>query len=115
MHLAKPDIGEMQPAQDGEPVRMAFAGETGKEVLDDSSPAELQTAAEAESQLKQRLEQSDISTLTVQRSPGRLVVSGMIPNDKSGVWTETQSWFDQAFGAHIPLVSNVMIGDAQQA
>ncbi|TIX63676.1 MAG: hypothetical protein E5V33_12120, partial [Mesorhizobium sp.] len=99
----------------GEPVRMAFAGETGKEVLDDSSPAQLQTAAEAESRLKQRLEQSGISTLTVQRSPGRLVVSGMIPNDKSGVWTETQSWFDQAFGAHIPLVSNVMIGDAQQA
>ncbi|RUX51941.1 MAG: FHA domain-containing protein [Mesorhizobium sp.] len=115
LSLAKPDIGEMQPAQDGEPVRMAFAGETGKEVLDDSSPAQLQTAAEAESRLKQRLEQSGISTLTVQRSPGRLVVSGMIPNDKSGVWTETQSWFDQAFGAHIPLVSNVMIGDAQQA
>ncbi|TIT91055.1 MAG: hypothetical protein E5W55_21025 [Mesorhizobium sp.] len=83
-------------------------------MLDDSSPAQIQTA-EAENQLKQRLDQSGISTVTVQRSPGRLVVSGMIPSDKSNVWTETQSWFDQAFGAHVPLVSNVMIGDAQQA
>ncbi|MER9947861.1 EscD/YscD/HrpQ family type III secretion system periplasmic domain-containing protein [Mesorhizobium sp. M0047] len=113
--FAKPDIGQKLASQDGEPVRMAFAGDAGQEVLDDSSPAQIQSAADAESQLKQHLEQSGISTLTVQRSSGRLVVSGMIPNDKSGVWTETQSWFDQAFGAHIALVSNVMIGNAEQA
>ncbi|WP_246506271.1 SctD/MshK family protein [Mesorhizobium silamurunense] len=93
---------------------MAFAGERDQEVLDDSSPAQIQTVAEAESQLKQRLDQSGISTVTVQRSPGRLVVSGMISSDKGNVWTETQSWFDQAFGARVPLVSNVMIGNAQQ-
>ncbi|RWC50600.1 MAG: hypothetical protein EOS55_01345 [Mesorhizobium sp.] len=112
--FAKPDIDQKLASQDGEPVRMAFAGEARQEVLDDSSPAQIQNAADAESLLKQHLEQSGISTLTVQRSSGRLVVSGMIPNDKSGVWTETQSWFDQAFGAHITLVSNVMIGNAEQ-
>jgi hypothetical protein len=111
--FAKPDIGRKISAQDGEPIRVAFAGEAS--VLDDSSPTRTRSAAEAESQLKLRLEQSGISTLTVQRSPGRLVVSGMIPNDKDGVWTETQSWFDQTFGAHIPLISNVMIGKAEQA
>ncbi|AZN98245.1 hypothetical protein EJ066_14255 [Mesorhizobium sp. M9A.F.Ca.ET.002.03.1.2] len=113
--FAKPDIGKKISSQDGEPIRVAFAGEAGQSVLDDSSPTQIHGAADAESQLKLRLEQSGISTLTVQRSPGRLVVSGMIPNDKSGVWTETQSWFDQAFGAHIPLVSNVIIGNAEQA
>ncbi|RWA63971.1 EscD/YscD/HrpQ family type III secretion system periplasmic domain-containing protein [Mesorhizobium sp.] len=111
--LAKSDIGAQASSKDDQPVRMAFAGERDQQVLDDSSPAQIQTA-EAENQLKQRLDQSGISTVTVQRSPGRLVVSGMIPSDKSNVWTETQSWFDQAFGAHVPLVSNVMIGDAQQ-
>jgi pSer/pThr/pTyr-binding forkhead associated (FHA) protein len=113
--FAKPDIGKKISSQDGEPIRVAFAGEAGEGVLGDSSPTQIHSAADAESQLKLRLEQSGISTLTVQRSPGRLVVSGMIPNGKSGVWTETQSWFDQAFGAHIPLVSNVMIGSAEQA
>ncbi|MGX5844384.1 SctD/MshK family protein [Mesorhizobium sp. ArgA1] len=113
--FAKPDIGEQVSSQDVKPIRMAFAGEAGQEVLDDSSPARIQGAADAESQLKLRLEQSGMSTLTVQQSPGRLVVSGMIPNEKSGVWTETQSWFDEAFGAHITLVSNVMIGNAEQA
>ncbi|MER8375512.1 EscD/YscD/HrpQ family type III secretion system periplasmic domain-containing protein [Mesorhizobium sp. M1406] len=114
--FAKPDIGEEKLAsQDGEPIRMAFAGAAGQEVLDDSSPPQIQNAAAAASQLKQHLEQSGISALTVQQSTGRLLVSGMIPNDKSGVWTETQSWFDQAFGAHIALVSNVMIGNAEQA
>ncbi|CAN7376605.1 SctD/MshK family protein [Mesorhizobium sp. LjNodule214] len=113
--FAKPDIGAKASSHDGEPIRMAFAGEPDQEVLDDSSPAQIQSAAEAESQLKLRLEQSGIGTLTVQQSPGRLVVSGMIPNDKSGAWAETQAWFDQAFGAHIPLVSNVMVGNAQQA
>lgn len=113
--FARSDIGAQASSHDGEPVRMALAGEPGQEVLDDSSPAQIQTVAEAESQLKSHLDQAGISTVTVQRSPGRLVVSGMIPNDKSGVWTETQSWFDQAFGTHVPLVSNVMIGNAQQA
>ncbi|WP_167484046.1 SctD/MshK family protein [Mesorhizobium tamadayense] len=113
--FAKPDIGAKASSQDGEPVRLAFAGEPRQEILDDSSPVQMQTAAEAESQLRLRLEQSSINTLTVQRSPGRLVVSGMIPNDKSSVWTETQSWFDQAFGAHVPLVSKVMVGSAEQA
>ncbi|MGX5850369.1 SctD/MshK family protein [Mesorhizobium sp. PL10] len=113
--FAQPDIGEQVSSQDVKPIRMAFAGEAGQEVLDDSSPARIQGAAEAESQLKLRLEQSGMSALTVQQSPGRLVVSGMIPNEKSGVWTETQSWFDEAFGAHITLVSNVMIGNAEQA
>ncbi|MDX8466762.1 EscD/YscD/HrpQ family type III secretion system periplasmic domain-containing protein [Mesorhizobium sp. VK23B] len=113
--LAKSDIGAQASSKDDQPVRMAFAGERDQQVLDDSSPAQIQTAAEAENQLKQRLDQSGISTVTVQRSPGRLVVSGMIPSDKSSAWTETQSWFDQAFGAHVPLVSNVMVGDAQQA
>ncbi|TRC93076.1 FHA domain-containing protein [Mesorhizobium sp. WSM4303] len=115
LSFARPDIGEKLSSQDGEPVRMAFAGEARQQTLDDSSPLEMQGAADAESQLKQHLEHSGISTLTVQRSSGRLVVSGMIPNDKSGVWTETQSWFDQAFGAHIALVSNVMTGNAELA
>jgi hypothetical protein len=113
--FAKPDIGKKISAQDGEPIRVAFAGEAGQSVLDDSSPTQVPSAAEAESQLKLRLEQSGISTLAVQRSPGRLVVSGMIPNGKGGAWAETQSWFDQTFGAHLPLVSNVMIGNAEQA
>lgn len=113
--LAKSDIGPRASPRDDQPVRMAFASERGQEVLDDSSPAQLQTVADAESQLKQRLDQSGISTLTVQRSPGRLVVSGVIPDDKRGVWTETQSWFDQNFGGHVPLASNVMTGNAQQA
>lgn len=113
--LAKPDIrAQTSSSQDGQ-VKVAFAGERGQDVLDDSSPAQIQTAAEAESQLKLRLDQSGINTVTVQRSPGRLVVSGMIPSDKSGVWTETQSWFDEAFGTRVPLVSNVMIGNAPQA
>ncbi|RAZ90918.1 hypothetical protein DPM33_11555 [Mesorhizobium hawassense] len=113
--LGKSDIGPQASSRDDQPVRMAFAGERGQEVLDDSSPAQIQTVADAESQLKQRLDQSGISSVTVQRSPGRLVVSGVIPDDESGVWTETQSWFDQTFGAHVPLVSNVMTGNAQQA
>ncbi|RWE17890.1 MAG: hypothetical protein EOS61_01255 [Mesorhizobium sp.] len=113
--LAKSDIGaQTSSSQDGH-VKMAFAGEQGQGVLDDSSPAQIQTVAEAESQLKLRLDQSGINTVTVQRSPGRLVVSGMIPSDKSGVWTETQSWFDEAFGTRVPLVSNVMVGNAPQA
>ncbi|TRC71700.1 FHA domain-containing protein [Mesorhizobium sp. WSM4307] len=113
--LAKSDIGSQASSRDDQPVRMAFAGERGQEVLDDSSPAQIQTVADAESQLKQRLDQSGISTVTVQRSPGRLVVSGVIPDDKSGVWTETQSWFDQTFGGQVTLVSNVMTGNAVQA
>ena len=113
--FAKPDIGKKISAQDRDPIRVAFAGEAGQSVLNDSSPMQIPSAAEAESQLRLRLDQSGISTLAVQRSPGRLVVSGMIPNDKDGAWTETQSWFDQTFGAHIPLVSNVMIGNAEQA
>ncbi|MDX8515932.1 SctD/MshK family protein [Mesorhizobium captivum] len=114
--FAKPDLGEKTSSiPGGELTRMAFVGDTGRNVMDDSSPEQMQSAAEAESQLKQRLEQSGISTLTVQRSPGRLVVTGLVPNDKSGAWTETQSWFDQAFGARTPLVSNVMIGNAEQA
>ncbi|RUV60427.1 hypothetical protein EOA85_09475 [Mesorhizobium sp. M5C.F.Ca.IN.020.29.1.1] len=113
--FAKPDIGKKISAQDRDPIRVAFAGEAGQSVLNDSSPTQIPSAAEAESQLRLRLDQSGISTLAVQRSPGRLVVSGMIPNDKDGAWTETQSWFDQTFGAHIPLVSNVMIGNVEQA
>ncbi|TIU98636.1 MAG: hypothetical protein E5W09_11095 [Mesorhizobium sp.] len=113
--FAKPDIGKKISAQDRDPIRVAFAGEAGQSVLNNSSPTQLPSAAEAESQLRLRLDQSGISTLAVQRSPGRLAVSGMIPNDKDGAWTETQSWFDQTFGAHIPLVSNVMIGNAEQA
>ncbi|WP_082982213.1 FHA domain-containing protein [Mesorhizobium sp. AA22] len=113
--FAKPDIGKKISAQDRDPIRVAFAGEAGQSVLNDSSPTQIPSAAEAESQLRLRLDQSGIGTLAVQRSPGRLVVSGMIPNDKDGAWTETQSWFDQTFGAHIPLVSNVMIGNAEQA
>ncbi|PBB24204.1 MULTISPECIES: EscD/YscD/HrpQ family type III secretion system periplasmic domain-containing protein [unclassified Mesorhizobium] len=113
--LAKSDIGSQASSRDDQPVRMAFAGERRQEVLDDSSPAQIQTVADAESQLKQRLDQSGISTVTVQRSPGRLVVSGVIPDDKSGVWTETQSWFDQTFGGQVTLVSNVMTGNAVQA
>ncbi|RWC25383.1 MULTISPECIES: FHA domain-containing protein [unclassified Mesorhizobium] len=113
--FAKPDIGKKISAQDRDPIRVAFAGETGQSVLNNSSPTQLPSAAEAESQLRLRLDQSGISTLAVQRPPGRLAVSGMIPNDKDDAWTETQSWFDQTFGAHIPLVSNVMIGNAEQA
>ncbi|AZO22750.1 MULTISPECIES: EscD/YscD/HrpQ family type III secretion system periplasmic domain-containing protein [unclassified Mesorhizobium] len=112
--FAKPDIAERASAPGGEVTRVAFAGDAGQRVMDDSSSEEMQNAAEAENQLKQRLEQSGISTLTVERSPGRLVVSGLIPDDKNGAWTETQSWFDQAFGARTPLVSNVMIGNAEQ-
>ncbi|MGX9572435.1 SctD/MshK family protein [Mesorhizobium sp. f-mel] len=111
--FAEPDIGKKISAQHPDPIRVAFAGEAGQSVLNDST--QIPSAAEAESQLRLRLDQSGISTLAVQRSPGRLVVSGMIPNDKDGAWTETQSWFDQTFGAHIPLVSNVMIGNAEQA
>ncbi|TIW38286.1 MAG: FHA domain-containing protein, partial [Mesorhizobium sp.] len=99
--FAKPDIGKKISAQDRDPIRVAFAGEAGQSVLNDSSPTQLPSAAEAESQLRLRLDQSGINTLAVQRSPGRLAVSGMIPNDKGGAWTETQSWFDQTFGAHI--------------
>ncbi|RWD38705.1 FHA domain-containing protein [Mesorhizobium sp.] len=113
--FAKPDIGKKISAQDRDPIRVAFAGEAGQSVLNNSSPTQLPSAAEAESQLRLRLDQSGISTLAVQRPPGRLAVSGMIPNDKDDAWTETQSWFDQTFGAHIPLVSNVMIGNAEQA
>lgn len=113
--FAKPDIGKKTSAQGGEPIRVAFAGEAGQSVLTDSSPTQMPSATEAESQLRLRLDQSGIGALAVQRSPGRLLVSGMIPNDKDGAWTETQSWFDQTFGAHIPLVSNVMIGNAEQA
>ncbi|RWM11451.1 MAG: hypothetical protein EOR71_02010 [Mesorhizobium sp.] len=110
--FAKPDVASVPG---GEMTRVAFAGDAGQDVMDDSSSEEMQNAAEAENQLKQRLEQSGISTLTVERSPGRLVVSGLIPDDKNGAWTETQSWFDQAYGARTPLVSNVMIGNAEQA
>ncbi|MER8527636.1 MULTISPECIES: FHA domain-containing protein [unclassified Mesorhizobium] len=113
--FAKQEIGAKASSQDGQPVRVAFAGQAGEKILDDSSPAQIHTAAEAESQLKLRLEQFGISTLTVLQSEGRLVVSGMIPNDKSDVWAQTQSWFDQSFGAHLPLISNVMVGNAQQA
>ncbi|MER9669516.1 FHA domain-containing protein [Mesorhizobium sp. M0203] len=113
--FAKQEIGAKASSQDGQPVRVAFVGQAGEKILDDSSPAQIHTAAEAESQLKLRLEQSGISTLTVLQSEGRLVVSGMIPNDKSDVWAQTQSWFDQSFGAYLPLISNVMVGNAQQA
>ncbi|MCF6114400.1 FHA domain-containing protein [Mesorhizobium muleiense] len=111
--FAEPDIGKKLSAQVDKPITVALAGEAGQSVLDDSSPTP--SAADAERQLKLRLEQSGISTLTVQQSPGRLVVSGMIANDKNAAWTETQSWFDQAFGAHITLASNVMVGNAEQA
>ncbi|CAH2395525.1 SctD/MshK family protein [Mesorhizobium escarrei] len=113
--FAEPDIGKNLSAQGGKPITVAFAGEAGQSVLGDASPTQVPSATEAERQLRLRLEQSGISTLTVQQAPGRLVVSGMIANDKSGAWTETQSWFDQAFGAQIPLASNVMIGNAEQA
>ncbi|MER9199924.1 hypothetical protein NKJ28_15155 [Mesorhizobium sp. M0145] len=113
--FAKQEIGAKASSQDGQPVRVALAGQAGEKVLDASSPAQIQTAAEVERQLKLRLEQSGISTLTVLESNGRLVVSGMIPNDKSDVWAQTQSWFDQSFGAHVPLMSNVMVGNAPQA
>ena len=117
LSFAKPDETETgkASAQNNGLTKLAFAGDAGRDVLTDASPAQAQTAAEAESQLRQRLEQSGLNTLTVQPSPGRLLVSGMIPNEKSGAWTETQSWFDQTFGAHIPLVSNVMTGNAEQA
>ncbi|WP_027153545.1 EscD/YscD/HrpQ family type III secretion system periplasmic domain-containing protein [Mesorhizobium sp. WSM2561] len=111
--FAEPDIGKKLSAQADKPITLAFAGEAGQSVLDDPSPTP--SAADAERQLKLRLEQSGISTLTVQQSSGRLVVSGMIANDKNAAWTETQSWFDQAFGAHITLASNVMVGNAEQA
>ncbi|TIN80412.1 EscD/YscD/HrpQ family type III secretion system periplasmic domain-containing protein [Mesorhizobium sp.] len=111
--FAEPDIGKKLSAQVDKPITLALAGEAGQSVLDDSSPTP--SAADAERQLRLRLEQSGISTLTVQQSPGRLVVSGMIANDKNAAWTETQSWFDQAFGAHLTLASNVMIGNAEQA
>ncbi|TIM69130.1 MAG: hypothetical protein E5Y60_15750 [Mesorhizobium sp.] len=111
--FAEPDIGKKLSAQADKPITVAFAGEAAQSVLDDSSPTP--SAADAERQLKLRLEQSGISTLTVQQSSGRLVVSGMIANDKNAAWTETQSWFDQAFGAHITLASNVMVGNAEQA
>lgn len=115
LSFTKPDGGGESASPGSKFTKVAYAGEAGQDVLDDSSPAQIQSAAEAESQLRLRLEQGGISTLAVERSPGRLLVSGMIPNEKSGVWTETQSWFDQAYGAHIPLVSNVMIGNAEQA
>ncbi|SIT55736.1 conserved hypothetical protein [Mesorhizobium prunaredense] len=111
--FAESDSGKKLSAQVDKPITVAFAGEAGQSVVDDSSPTPSTT--EAERQLKLRLEQSGISTLAVQQSPGRLVVSGMIANDKNGAWTETQSWFDQAFGAHITLASNVMVGNAEQA
>ncbi|MES0097637.1 EscD/YscD/HrpQ family type III secretion system periplasmic domain-containing protein [Mesorhizobium sp. M0019] len=115
--FAKQEIGAKasSSSQDEQPIRVALAGQAGEKVLDDSSPAQIQTAAEVERQLKLRLEQSGISTLTVLESNGRLVVSGMIPNEKSDVWAQTQSWFDQSFGAHLPLMSNVMVGNAPQA
>lgn len=113
--FAEPDSGKKLSAQVDKPITVAFAGEAGQSVLDDSSPIPAPSATEAERQLKLRLEQSGISTLAVQQSPGRLVVSGMIADDKNSAWTETQSWFDQTFGAHITLASNVMVGNAEQA
>ena len=109
-----PGLGPAR-APDGAPIRVALAGPSGQRTLTDSSPLQAQTVAEAESQLRQHLDQSGLGQLTIEKSSERLVVSGMIANDMSGAWTETQSWFDQKFGAHVALASAVMIGNAQQA
>ena len=110
-----PGLTHLASASDGEPVKVAFADQGRQRTLNDSSPLMAQTLAEAESQLRQRLDQSGLGALTIEKSSERLVVSGVITNDMSGAWTATQSWFDQKFGAHVALASAVMIGNAQQA
>lgn len=113
--LSKSPPGLVGPAPDGAPIRVALAGASQQRTLTDSSPLQAQTVAEAESQLRQHLDQSGLGQLTIEKSSERLVVSGVIANDMSGAWTETQSWFDQKFGAHVALASAVMIGNVQQA
>lgn len=73
------------------------------------------SAANAGEQLRLRLAEAGIGTLGVEESHGRLTVSGTIAEQQGESWTEIQSWFDQTYGGHVPLVSHVVAGSVAQA
>ena len=62
-----------------------------------------------------RLSQALVVTLTIAETNGRLVVSGSISQQQNEVWTGIRSWFDQTYGEHFLLVSDVVEGDVEQA
>lgn len=81
----------------------------------ESPPRRALDLTQAEALLAQHLKQEGLSTLKLENSAGRLMVSGAIASQQSKAWAEAQSWFDQTIGSKIPLVSSVSIASSQEA
>jgi hypothetical protein len=73
------------------------------------------TMTEAAAQLRMRLARAAINTLHIKEAQGRLIVEGPLQKRQSEVWTEIRSWFDQAYGANVLLVSNVDVDGGTHA
>jgi hypothetical protein len=71
------------------------------------------SASEAGQQLGKRLAEAGIGTLNIAETNGRLIVSGSISQQQNDVWTGIRSWFDQTYGEHVLLASDVVEGDEQ--
>lgn len=120
LSLAGSDPSAQQGAGDAKLTKLAFAdGIQQYSLLDATQEAGLAqgpvSIANAGAQLKLRLAEAGIGTLGVQESHGRLTVSGTIAEQQNETWTGIQSWFDQTYGGHVPLVSDVVAGGVAQA
>lgn len=73
------------------------------------------SASEAGQQLGMRLAEAGVGTLTIAETNGRLIVSGSISQQQNEVWTGIRSWFDETYGEHVLLVSDVIEDDVEQA
>ena len=120
LSLAGSDPSAQQGAGDAKLTKLAFAdGIQQYSLLDATQEAGLAqgpvSIANAGAQLKLRLAEAGIGTLGVEESHGRLTVSGTIAEQQNEAWTGIQSWFDQTYGGHVPLVSDVVAGGVAQA
>jgi hypothetical protein len=73
-----------------------------------------ESAIEASKQLELRLAQAGIGSLSVEVSHGRLTVAGSIPAQQAEAWTDIQSWFDQTYGGHVPLISDIVTAGVEK-
>lgn len=71
--------------------------------------AQAMSAGDALEQLRARLADAGIDTVSLAERDGRVVASGTLTKNQSQSWTEIQSWFDQVSGNHVPLASDVSI------
>jgi hypothetical protein len=122
LSLAKSDRFE-RPATDTKLTKVAFADGIAQYAATDApqpepnlapaAPAPV-SAAKAGQQLRLRLTQAGINTLGVEESHGRLIISGTLPKQQNEAWTTIQSWFDQTYGGHVLLVSDVVAAGVEQ-